>query len=167
MTSQHVLSLITLYLMLHFLTYVLILRRLSVFLKEDVILFYHAASLFLAITLICFVPFARPVSAAAGLVLGVHGIYSLSFLSFWSSSDGGYSLRIMNYLDLSGAKDNTAVLKDLEKLGESKKKDRIESVLHLKLVEKKGKTFCLTSKGRLIVGAIRAIDWVCNIRRAA
>ena len=167
MTSEQVLSLIFLYLAVHFFVYAFILRRLSIFLREDVIFFYHAASLFSALTYVCLASFARPVFTAAGLVLGAHGIYSLSFLSFWSSSDGGYSLRIMNYLDLSESKANSEVLKDLEKLGESKKKDRIESVLHLKLVEKRGDFFRLTSKGRLIVGAIRAVDWVCNIRRAA
>ncbi len=77
--------------------------------------------------------------------ISLHGIYSLSFLELWALSDGGYSLRILDQIDLLGDRADFVFLKAL---GSSKKKFRLESLKRLGWVAVDPKGWALTARGR-------------------
>lgn len=153
---------ILIYLGAHFLLYAVWLRRVQLFARENVIFLYH---------------FLSWVAAAA--VLGgsqpalfvfygsLHGIYSLSFLALWSSSDGGYSLRILNHIDRALASGEKIRWRDLENLGTLKKEDRTGSLEKLGLVRCSGGSCRQTLFGLWVTRAIQTLCWLCCIRGAS
>src|SRR4030095_9686993 len=83
-----------LYLIAHFLLYVFIFRKLSVFRTEKGIFLYHfVAALAFALALLgwAIAGQAQPGWPEIVLMAAGQGIYSLSFLELWSLAQGGYS----------------------------------------------------------------------------
>jgi hypothetical protein len=152
------------YLVLHFVLYVVALRNLPAFGTERVIFLYHAVpALVLVLVTVVTVAIAQdPTTFAFGvLAISLQGLYSLSFLELWALSDGGYSLQILEHLANSpGAFDASG----MKEVGASKRSDRLQSAIDLRLVETDGKTFALTRVGRPIAGVFATILWITNAK---
>lgn len=132
-----------LYLSVHFLAYVTVLRDLVPLRREVSIFLYHAASL------VVLAAFLLLRSTGLELLIGslcLHGIYSLSFLELWSLAQGGYSLTILRAVQ-AGAGDETV---RLEEIGSQKKGNRLGSLTRLALVRRIDKRVALTRSGRLL-----------------
>ena len=140
-----------LYLACHFALYAMILRRLRIFRLEGTIFLYHALSaIVLFLTLIST---SNSLAVIAGC-LSMQGIYSLSFLELWSLAEGGYSLNILRLIQKETGRDPQ---EQLEKIGTSKKANRTELLIHLKLVVRVDRTIRITKAGRLIAIVLNLI----------
>jgi hypothetical protein len=155
------------YIAVHVLVYLVCLRDRQWFSGEGAILVYHLApfiivtvALLLRFALSPPVPWAPPVATLLLLAL-----YSFSFLELWALSDGGYSLRILDRIDIVGRAGTTLDLDDLVRLGESKKRTRIGSLQRLRLVRRDGQVLGLTPLGRAIAAGLSFIAWVVDIRK--
>lgn len=129
--------------LIHFSAYALLLRRL--FAGERAVVLYHVLpgmALLMFLTAKGMGP-TQVVGAAA-----LYGVYSLTFLGLWASSDGGYSLRILAHIDKAGRAGTKPDLSDMRKLGDHKKRDRVHSLKRLGLVRTRGGSLGLTVKGR-------------------
>jgi hypothetical protein len=152
------------YLALHLALYVAVLRNVPAFGSERIIFLYHAVpALTLAIAAAAYVALAHdPAAVAAGvLAISLQGLYSLSFLELWALSDGGYSLQILEHI---GTTRSAFDASGMQEIGASKRSDRLESALGLRLVETHGSTFGLTGIGRLIATLFAAILWANNAK---
>ncbi len=155
-----------LYALLHFFIYATTLRHLRAFRREGAMMFYHAVSFVLLalITLVFYMGAGRGVAAPLVCVMALHGIYSLSFLELWSLSDGGYSLRILDRVEIAHEKGQQVNMSDLEKLASLKKEDRLESLLRMGLIEQRGEAFHATRLGRTVSSVIQGFIWLCNLK---
>ncbi len=154
------------YPMAHFLAYALKLRRDPLFSHEHVIFLYHAASaLLLAGILLGWLGLA-PASehlAVALVALGLHGIYSLSFLELWSLSEGSYSLGVLRRPPAADAS-TTVDTDELERIGEGKKTHRLDSLGRLHLVRRCNARMRLTRRGAAVAHVLNDIAWLANVR---
>ena len=158
---------ILLYLVVHCFLYVLVLRHIRLFSSEKVIFLYHAFS---ALVIICIQlgmlviePQLEGVVSSVGMI-SLHGIYSLSFLELWSLAEGGYSLNILDRVNIAHVKGLKVKLADLHQIGAFKKEGRIESLQRLRLVCRQGQRFSLTALGRLVALGLRAVAWSVNVK---
>jgi hypothetical protein len=155
------------YIAIHALVYLAWLRDRQWFSGEKAILGYHLAP-FMVVTSALLLRFAvsPPVQwappVATVLLLAV---YSFSFLEMWALSDGGYSLRILDRIEIVGRAGITLDLDDLVRLGESKKRTRIASLQQLRLVRRDGQSLELTPLGRAIAAGLSLIARVVDIRK--
>jgi hypothetical protein len=157
------------YALVHFLCYALVLRHLPRFTHERVIFAYHACSeLALAIVLaIGAVGGVWPSEGLAGWLaaLGIHGIYSLTFLSLWSLASGGYSIAILAQVAAVG--DATALERaDLTDIGEGKQTARLRGIEGLGLIHSDGEYVQTTRRGAMVATALAAIASLFAIRES-
>lgn len=149
------------YVLLHFLAFAALLRRMPGFQTERGIFRYHVVSI-LAVAVAAAVLFAREpggVQTAAG-VTAIHGLYSLSFLELWSLAQGGYSLAMLRHLsDGTGRADD--VMRDL---GREKTTLRLASLTRLGILRQSNDRVELTSLGRLGARAQAAVLAIVNSR---
>lgn len=148
------------YLAVHFFLYVFVFRFRREFFQEKVIFFYHFFS-FMSLSVLLLLGGQRLEVFTAAVSL--HGIYSLTFLEFWSLSDGGYSLRILDALDSQaahgkGVPDLTA----LQNLGQNKKQNRIRGLLKMGLLSEGSGKFFLTGSGKAFVTFLALVVWPSN-----
>jgi len=153
------------YLALHFILYVLLLRQMRLFAKEIAVFLYQFGS-FLALPVTLFVFTSRPVGVLPSLLaaMSIHGIYSLSFLELWSLSEGSYSLRILERIERLGTLPVDADVSDLQRIGTSKKSSRLDSLQKLGLVGNVEGRYALTCLGRFSVALLRFQVWMVNIK---
>ena len=163
---MHVFKWGVLYLGVHLLLYVLLLRHTRLFLREKVIFLYHAFS---ALTVTGVLLGATAIATQCGglvsamAVISLHGIYSLSFLELWSLAEGSYSLSILDHVDAARGADAGIDLAELHRIGAVKKGSRIESLQRLRLVGRRGDRFGLTPLGRLGVVGLGIVLWAANL----
>ncbi len=151
------------YVAAHFFFYAVFLRYQRPFFRESVIFFYH----FLSMTALGVFFLLRSDDWTLTLAaLSLHGIYSLTFLEFWSLSDGGYSLRILDSLTGHRDRNERQNWTKLEELGRQKKESRIQGLTRLGLVHKKADKFELTVFGRALIGFLFFIAWLSGAKRA-
>jgi hypothetical protein len=145
------------YLALHFGLYVLVFRHMTAFRREALIFQYHAVPAVAVVMLAALAVICAPSSercAEAAIVVGLHGIYSLSFLELWSLAQGGYSLRIL--MDVAGA-GPAPDWTDLESVGAGKKANRQANLQRLGLLEAQDGRLFLSRRGRFVATALAAI----------
>jgi hypothetical protein len=155
------------YFALHFLLYILVLRRLGAFRREKVIFFYHAGPAICLAACAAAAVVLRPSAdrlAGAALVVSLQGIYSLSFLELWSLAQGGYSLSILNYFESARRAGRPGDPADLEAIGESKKSDRLAALERLSLVQPTGPRYALTRRGRVVSTVLRGVTRLANLK---
>jgi len=158
-----------LYPMAHLLLYAAILRRLKAFSQERTIFLYHGLSA-VALAVWLLGPWMHPaffekLTITVG-ILSFHGIYSLSFLELWWLSDGGYSLRILDRIGHIGMHGFSPDLSDLQELGASKKKDRLQSLRQFGLIRTENERFGLSQFGRIFTFFLFVIQWPSQILKA-
>ena len=150
----------------HLLLYAVVLRRLPAFRREDVIFKYHALSA-VAVTL----------SVAAGwllgwgidadtavAVVGLHGLYSVTFLELWSLAEGGYSLQILEGLAGAERRGEPADVEALRAIGAAKQGHRLAGLASIGLVRYEGSRVGLTGAGRLVASAFALLAWLTNVK---
>lgn len=155
------------YIAVHVLVYLVCLRDRQWFSGEKAILVYHLAP-FAIVTAALLPRFALSPAAqwaAPAAMLLLLALYSFSSLEVWALSDGGYSLRILDRIDIVGRAGLTLELDDLVRLGESKRETRIGSLQRLRLVRRDGQVLGLTPLGRAIAAGLSFIAWVVDIRK--
>lgn len=171
MTAWHIpwLSWAVAYLAVHFFLYSIVLRRLPIFSQERLIFLYHVVP---AGCVACLVLAALaggrtgPAVASGVAVLGLQGIYSLSFLELWSLAEGGYSLSVLRHVDAAQRDGRCLEPSRLREIGAAKKESRIRSLERLGLVRRQRDRLALTGLGRAAAGALAAITWVAHPREA-
>lgn len=151
----------------HFFTYVLALRNLACFRKEKVVFLYHALPglmLAAAAGAACWLNPDLGIVAKAVLIIAIQGIYSLTFLEFWSLAQGGYSLTILAQLEDARRRGMAMDCYALADVGASKKAERVASLIRLGLVAETSAGFTLTRKGRSIGRCLDFIVRLANVR---
>ncbi len=153
---------------IHFLVYAFIGRRMTILHNERGIFFYHLASALMLSSLACAGVLAAPspeTAAIAAAIVAGHGIYSLTFLEFWSLSQISYSREILLRAK-SGAFDGPDIPQDLLDIGEQKRAGRLRSLSAIGLIEEHEHEWQLTAKGRIASAALRLLQWLPNMHGA-
>lgn len=149
---------------LHLLAFVIVFRRLPFFGSERTILLYHLGSCVFvgSALLICGFWFGSqgwPTGFFA--VVGLHGIYSMSFLVLWAASEGGFSLRIMSSL-MTGPRERSDIICEFSALADAKRTQRLDALQRSRWVHEDGEgRLILTPAGRclaLLVGLLHTIN---------
>lgn len=159
---------IALYLGGHLLLYCLIMRRLPLFARENVIFLYHALSTAVVVAVAFGLALARgsPTGWLIGLaVTSLHGIYSLSFLELWSLAEGSYSLSILAAFGTPADGEKGIGLAALDRIGSRKRASRLESLGRLGLVRARGDRWELTSRGRAVAAGLSLVAWLANLKK--
>lgn len=156
------------YLGIHLLVYVLAIRHLRAFSSEKGIFVYHAISALalacLLLTLATVSPWLVDSAAAVGL-LGLHGIYSVSFLELWSLAEGGYSLGILRHVHSLHEAGADVDLNALHRIGATKKIGRQSSLQRWGLVRWEGDRLQLTLLGAALAATLAGIAWTANLKK--
>lgn len=153
------------YLAAHLLLYIAVLRQRPAFRQEKVIFAYHALSAVgvtvavLLEPLVLGAPFDLQWIIA---IVGLHGIYSTSFLELWSLADGGYSLQILESLDRSERQGKPADIDGLRAIGAAKQGNRLAGLASVGLLQQTGSRIELTGRGRLIASIFALLAWLTN-----
>lgn len=143
----------------HLAVYAAALRRLRVFGRETVILGYHAASCAgLAVVVLVLGPRAALADAVLA-ALSLHGLYSMSFLVLWASSQGGFSLRLLKELE-AGPRSRAELVEAFARLGDAKRRQRLSSLRRSGWVRQDGDRFRTTAAGAALA---RALTWLHRI----
>lgn len=157
------------YLVSHFLFYVLKLRQLSQFQTERSIFLYHFASAFIfsvaAIVICITMPNEATIATAIGLVI-IHGIYSTSFLELWSLAQGGYSIAILTGLDSGAELAREDLIIAFTRIGDAKKSNRLSTLVNSSLIQQSDDSWFLTGRGRLLAIILKSLLWLAHIKKA-
>jgi hypothetical protein len=157
------LSGVILYLAAHLLLYLLVLRHVAAFARERVVFGYHAASFLGLVGVVAILRFSLPAVLAA---IGLHGIYSLSFLELWALADASYSLAILSRIQARGGAERLAEPPSvLEELGGEKRSQRATDLQRLGLVRRNETGLTLTPRGRLVAAALALVAWTAHVER--
>lgn len=101
---------------------------------------------------------------AAGAGVFAHGIYSLTFLEFWSLSQISYSRDVLLIARSGRLPVHGQAPEELLALGERKRAGRLRALERLGLVESAAGAWRVTPKGRMVSGALRLLQWLSNLR---
>lgn len=102
--------------------------------------------------------------ALAVLVIGLQGIYSLSFLEIWSLAQGGYSISILITIDDAVKNGVQPGLVHIEGIGSDKRANRLAGLQLIGLIRFNGGFYCLTTLGRVIARALYIASWLSNLK---
>jgi len=155
---------VLIFILIQFISYMLIVRNLYIFKSEKGIFLYHLIPglLITAITIYLWFILKNTVLADLILCISLYGIYAISFLELWSLAQGGYSLSIIEEIRIAEFECRKPDINKLVSIGKIKFTNRIQSLLNKKiLLEEKG-NFELTSKGRLIFTVLNFVHWLVN-----
>ena len=155
------------YLLLHFLAYVLVLRRRPTFRTEKGAFFLHVGSFVVVLVAGAVRFWLAPGSEAAAKALGMaaaHGIYSLSFLELWALSEGGYSLRVLEAVFRAPDIPRADIVARFAELSERKKAGRLASLSQMGLVACRGERYEATPRGRGIAAVLAGLTWLAGYK---
>ena len=158
------------YIAAHFLLYVCVFRHRALFRTERGIFLFHVVPMAGLVALAFGAFLWNPGLDGFALVVGAgaaHGIYSLSFLECWLLSEGGYSLRILSELVRRGAATPMDLEQQFVDMSARKKIGRLESLLHLGLVQTDGDRFRLTRQGMALANAMTLVASLAGFERRA
>ena len=157
------------YLGLHALLYLLVLRSRETFRSERGIFLYHAASTIVVSLAVLVTGALAPSWESLATILAVvclHGVYSITFLEIWSLSQGSYSLTILRTVEESapGAPIDEA---RLEAVGVGKRQQRLDGMAGIGLARRHGDKLELTALGVLVASGLGLVAWLANVRQDA
>jgi hypothetical protein len=154
------------YVGVHFILYLAVFREREAFTSERVIFAYHCVSFALLSTaFVAAVLIYRVTIADAATALGLHGLYSLSFLELWSLAEGSYSISILRQSAQFQCAELASNVAALERVGDVKRAQRTDGMQRLGLVRWREGRLELTAVGRLVLAGLRVIDWTANTNR--
>jgi hypothetical protein len=150
----------------HLLLYAVVLRRLPAFRREGVIFAYHALSA-VAVTLSVVVGWLVGQGFDlewAVAIVGLHGLYSVTFLELWSLAEGGYSLQILEGLAGAERRGEPADVEALRAIGAAKQGNRLAGLASIGLVRYEGSRVALTGIGRAVASVFALLAWLTNVQ---
>jgi hypothetical protein len=153
----------------HFGLYALLLRHLGAFGRERGIFLYHAVPAAAVAVAALAAAVAAPAWAGPAevvLVIGLQGIYSLSFLELWALAEGGYSVAILIRLEAARRAAAEVDPAGLEQFGAGKKTGRLAGLQRLSLIQPEGQGYRLTRRGRVVAAAMHALARLSNLKEA-
>ncbi len=157
------------YLVAHLSLYVAYLRRKRRLSSERGIFQYHFLSgctfSLLLLALSAIYPTPHTFAVAAGLI-ALHGIYSMTFLEFWSLTQGSYSIQIMRKVRLSDALPTAVAIRELSLIGEQKRQERLQALLDLGLLRQESERLVPTSTGHLAARGLRMLLYFTNYQES-
>ena len=161
-----ILTMALIWVAIHFCSY-LILFRFVAFLNQEkgFILFHLLSWLVLLVTLstLGILEGASGLLTPAVAALSLHGVYSMTFWELWGSSEGGFSLRIMDEVE-KGMTTEAQLLEHFERLGRSKRGSRLQDMESVGLVRRVGDLYRVQGVGILVVAIIRLLRLLGNVR---
>lgn len=149
------------FLLFHFLSYTLFLKK--YLFSEKAIIFYHLISVIVAIifSYVSYVNMGYSLSQCSvkiGLILGIQGIYSLTFLEIWSLTEGSYALIILAKLYNAKVNHTATNFCELERVGLTKQVNRISHLVSLKLISQVDEKIRLTLLGAAVVYLLNIVN---------
>ncbi len=153
------------YFLTHFFLYVLALRHWEPLRKEKGIFLYHAIPA-AALGVVCAGCIAIDPTQipTAVLVLGLQGIYSLSFLEVWSLTQGGYSIRILDAVETARESGTVPDLNCCENFGTGKTTLRLGGLETLRMIRRGENGWQLTRLGRMSACSLLLLVRLVNHR---
>src|SRR5215210_578880 len=97
-------------------------------------------------------------------IVGLHGLYSVTFLELWSLAEGGYSLQILEGLAGAERRGEPADIEALRAIGAAKQGNRLAGLASIGLVRYEGSRVALTGPGRLVASAFALLAWLTNVQ---
>lgn len=156
------------YVAMHFLAYLLVLRRTDMFRSERAIFLYHflpALIVSLIVLVASIVGFSESTLASAVLFISLQGIYSLSFLELWSLAQGGYSISILISVGAASREGITPDFSALESIGAGKRASRLEDLQRLGLIRRRDGMVRLTAIGIVVANFFGLMAWLVDIKQ--
>lgn len=153
---------------LHLAGYFFVLRLIERLNDEKVIVIYHLSSWSLLCCGLIVTGFLRgfaELMTPSVAALSLHGIYSMIFWEIWGSSEGGFSLRIMNQVD-RGRVTRDDLLEFFEKLGREKRSSRLADLQKMRLVTMRDQRYEVGVVGFVIVAIVRMLHLIGNVRES-
>ena len=98
------------------------------------------------------------------LINSVNGIYCLSFLELWSLSQISYSYEILKRVKLGGISIASKEIIEMQNVGDAKRVSRLQSLSNIKILEKNGSQWRLSSFGKFISLTLTIILWLPNLK---
>lgn len=156
------------YIIAHFLIWLLLLREYSIFSKENTIFNYHFCSFISISTLNTLLYSVHDEFSILHLaaVIGCHAIYSLSFLEAWSLTKDSYSLGILRLIVRKRGLPLDPVPASLMEIGTQKKATRMGSIEKLGLAQREKDLYSLTAKGRFVATLTTFFLWLVKIKKS-
>jgi hypothetical protein len=144
---------------LHFVIF-LIQRGTGLLRSERRIFLFHLTSfagLIAAIAVLSSADLSIALMSAAAL----HGIYSLTFLEFWSIAEGGYTITLLRTLSVEQPIDSDSVIRILSAIGDRKRETRIDALTGLRLITiGEDRVVRLTTLGLMVARLLGALRWL-------
>jgi hypothetical protein len=152
------------YLITHFLAYLFLYRHAARFRTERAIFLYHFLPATVSGLAALLYAFAESAFGDLALLLSVHGIYSLSFLEVWSLAQGGYSLSVLRSVARAEGEGVEPDFSYLQRIGETKQRERISALAHLKLIAENDGQITLTMCGRGAAALLHCLlRWIASV----
>lgn len=151
------------YLGLHLLLYVGLFRFFAMFCQERTIFLYHAGPVLLWGLILVGFFLGEPTIERLEMVVFMaclHGIYSITFLEFWSLAQGGYSLTILQKI----SRDKDCDFSFFRNVGSAKQENRLDGLLGLGLVRINNNRLALTSKGYIVATCFSLVARIVNLQ---
>jgi hypothetical protein len=151
----------------HFGCYLIWIRNLSWGRSEKGIFAYHALSFIALLSIGCASVIIVTDEDSLAAVIGgcsLHAIYSMTFLEFWSISEGSFSFAVLSRIRSATLATNH-IVSEFTVLGAAKKTSRIESLVRLKLIRRDNtRAWRLTARGQGAAAIARVLLWVSATR---
>jgi hypothetical protein len=145
-------------------SFVIWFRRRAVVRSEKGILLYHVYSFgAMMIALLGVVlTLAPPTSMATPIAaLALHGIYSMTFLVLWGSSDSGVSLRMLAVLQ-DGPLARAELQSQFVRMGDAKRDSRLPALERAGFVRRLDERYAAASRGRLMAFGLQLLQSINN-----
>jgi len=145
--------------------YMLIFRNSHFAHIESKVLIYHIFSvIILSVSLLLFLFFNHTENhfLASIACIFAHGIYSLTFLELWTLAQISYSKDII--LAARDQQLNRQGIVYLVKVGDKKRKARLQALLSSGLVDCKKGNWFLTRRGRFLASFLNFILWLVSFK---
>lgn len=155
------------FLVFHFLIYIVFLKKYIS--SEKAIIGYHFFSA-VVVAVCSFVLYVNTgyllsqISVKMSIILGIHGVYSLTFLEIWSLTQGSYALTILSKLYNANANHGVTDFSALEQVGAAKQGNRIQHLISLGLIKVSGEKMRLTSLGHMIACFSNGVSYLANTK---
>lgn len=101
--------------------------------------------------------------AVAVAVAGLHGVYSMTFLILWGSSDSGVSLRMLAELE-SSPLPRDELQRRFVRMGEAKLASRLPELVRGGFLRFQGEHYAAAPKGRVLAAGMEVLHGINNFR---
>jgi hypothetical protein len=148
----------------HLAAYGVGLRHGSVLRSEKGILVYHLASIAAFTAALAAGVLAWPGKRVAVGAVAMHGVYSMTFLCLWSSSQGGFALRVMQVL-AAGPMERPLLEAAIDRWAGGKQSVRLAGLERARLLRRCPGGYSATRWGGLLAVVLRLMRVINHLER--